>query len=889
MGVGMSEGGFDPEAPVTVPENFYGIKPLSHFINIGLSEGKKFTFILGRPKSGKTSLTYILPKQIQDGFIPVPLALDFIGPNPSFPMYTQVFNSIFRTLIKREILDSNDPAFIAWSRQVNRGDLNVDLNDELLEIGSRIAFYLNNPGSPITVDIGLIESDWDKLYEYVRGKYPDFRNFVFIIDNPKNLLLVDDQTRNSFLRIFKTLNSPFMICSLEIPNDLKSEDSLLGFFRKSISEEPNLFGLPLLNVDNIIDLLQKAHPQLDQDSLIRIASRVRSITNQPYLVKSLLEITSRRTKFSDVFNISSEDCFELINSQKANLSSSDIEKLNLLESLHKDDKSLFMTAVTTVLAVSDGKNKLRRQERHAKQLKTPKQIILNSHAPEGIYEKEISSEVLDYVSQLQKLWHFGFFTLVDGDGQTIDSKTYLDNSLITENSNLSADTHPLILSYLKIAAKEIKPNFKRPSSQGYFQNTSTKFAVDLVRFITKSQNKSEFDQSYIRANDTKSRTTTRVESLSNVIKNSIQLKDYDSFTSYFALPIQAVSRQNRFLSNSPDAEHSFFALTLLFSERNFPETQEFVFILKMPHSQTAQQIKEGINSWIEIKSIVMELGYSIQLADKDVTEIPNDYVDKVRFLSTRFDRKRHYMDLFQKGDFEKLEDLLIPDLKQELILLNELGANAEIMKDFRSDSAQTMGYMAICCGHFNLALDAFKVARKSEFSTAIMIEDDKLVANAYLGNLEEALAISNEIIRMLRTRGLGEHFYWKLFYSPWESFRLFKGSASFQLVSWSMFVYELQHAILLLQKKIHTNLSGQEIEFLKYFEQFVDQSPPTDLVSANQPLHRVLASYFELNGQTDKAFQVLQHLNNDFDMLGTLQWESSRSELLQMKTGEKNV
>lgn len=884
----MSEGGFNPEFPVEDPEDFYGINRLSHLINTGLSEGRKFTFLLGRPKSGKTSITNVLPKVIEDGFIPIPFSLDLLGPNPSFSMYTQVFNSIFRALIKRQILDTDDKAYLAWARQVNRGDLGVDLGDEILAIGSRIAFYLNNPGSPITIDTGLIESDWERLFDYVKSKYPDFHNFVFIIDNPNNLLLVDDQTRNSFLRVFKTNKSPLMICTLEIPNDPKLGDSLVEFFRKSISEEPNLFGLPLLNVDNIIDLLQKTHPELDQDSLIRIARRVYSITREPYLVKSLLEIAALRTRSSDIFTISSEDCFELINSQKANLASSDIEKLKLLESIHKEDKALFMTAVKTVLAVSDDQRKLRSRERHTRQLKTPKQIVLNSHAPEGIYENEITSEIQTYVSQLRRLWNLGLFTLVDGDGQTIDSKIYSDNNLITEDSNLSADTHPLILSYLQIAAKEIQSDFKSPSSQGYFKNTSTKFALDLVRFITQSQDRSEFDQPFIRGNETKSRASSPVEGLANVIRDAVQLRDHNSFTSYFALPIQAVSRQNRFFSNDPEVVHSYFVLTLLFSERNFPETSEFIFLMRMPSTSTTQLIGEIVDSWIEIKSIVMELGYSIQLVDKQVLEISNEFLDEVRFLSTRSDRGRLYMNLFQKGDFEQLEHLLIPDLNQELVLSNQLGVDSEIMKEFRSDLAQRMGYMATCCGHFSLALDAFKVARKTDFSAIIMIEDDKLVANAYLGNLEEAITISNEILRMLRTKGLGDHSYWKLFYSPLESFRLFKGSASFELSSWTMFAYELQHAILLLEKKAYFALTDAEIEFLQTFSRFLELNPPWELVYAKQPLHRVLASYFKLNGQSEQALVILQQLNDDFDMLGTLQWESSRSDLLHMKTGEQN-
>ena len=174
-----NEGGFNPESPVTALSDFYGYRPLSYVINRGLSENKKTTLLLSRQKGGKTSIINVLPEMIQNGSLPVSINLDLLGPNPVVPMYMQVFNAIFRMLIKREIIESDNPYYVAWSKQVNRGDLSVAMEDELLEIGSKIAFYLNNPNSPVTFDSGLIESDWEKLQIFIK------RNFLSVLTGNK--------------------------------------------------------------------------------------------------------------------------------------------------------------------------------------------------------------------------------------------------------------------------------------------------------------------------------------------------------------------------------------------------------------------------------------------------------------------------------------------------------------------------------------------------------------------------------------------------------------------------------------------------------------------------------------------------------------------------------
>ena len=884
-----NEGGFNPESPITELSDFYNYKPLTNAITRGLSENKKTTLLLGRQKGGKTSITNVLPEAIQVEFLPVPLVLDLLGPNPVFPMYGQVFNAIFKTLIKRGIIESDNYAYVAWSKQVNRGDLNVEIADELLEIGSRIAFYLNNPSSPVTIDSGLLESDWEKLHSFVKKQLDGFQNFTLILDNPENLMLVDDQTRNSFIRLFKCDKSPLLVCSVGIPAEPEAEGSLLEFLRKSLPDEPNMFPLPVLRIENVIDLLEKTHPEVSQDSWFPTAQKVHSITGgEPYLVKSLLQISERRNRSSEGFVISAANCFELIQSQKVNLSPADIEKLKDLENLQKEDANLFIAAANTILAISGSRGSLRNRRRHTKQLKTPKQIILSSHAPGAVFEKDISTEVSDYVSCLKKIWGLGLFFLIDGDGKSINYLDHPGSDLIEANAKMSAETHPLILSYLQIAAKEINNDYLSPSAQGYFQTTSTRFAVDLVKFLTGSNESQQFSHSFIRAIDSQSRASSRVDSLSSEIRKSINGLDYELFSSYFSLPIQIASQQNRFFPKDALNGHKFAALTLLFSERNFPEIQEFAFLVNVVKTSSIEKISEDLKSWVETKSVIMELGYSIELAENQLVEVPEEFVEEVRFLATRSDREQLYISLFSEKNFESLELVLIPDLDRELEELGKFSPNSEVMRDFKSDIAQRMGYMAACCGGYSIAVKAFEIAKKVNFNSTIMIEDDKLVSYAYLGEIEKAVSISSEIIRMLGTKSMQQDEFWKLFYIPWDSTSDVKGSVSMGPQTWSKFTYELQHATLLLVKRLSFPLTETERNFLTKFELSISEDVALGVISEKLPLHRLLAYYLKLNGRVKETRQVLEKITQNPNLFDSLQIKCANMDLKQLES-ETNI
>lgn len=321
--------------------------------------------------------------------------------------------------------------------------------------------------------------------------------------------------------------------------------------------------------------------------------------------------------------------------------------------------------------------------------------------------------------------------------------------------------------------------------------------------------------------------------------------------------------------------------------------QEFAFLINVARDSSVGKLEGNLKSWIETKSVIMELGYSIELTEFELIAVPSDFVEEVRFISTRSDRKSLYMSLFSENDFRSLEVLLLPDLERELEVILKFDSDSELMKDFKSEIAQRMGYIAACCGGYSSALKAFEYARKINFNSTVIVEDDKLVSLAYLGEIEKSVSISNEIIRILGTKSMQQDEIWKLFYIPWDSSSLVKGSISMGPQAWPEFTYELQHAVLLLVKKQTIPLTEPERDFLSDFDKLIESGKWPGLISNKLPLHRLLAYYFKLLGRNAEAKKILERIIQHPNQFDSLQVECAHMDLKQLEvetsTGAKNV
>jgi hypothetical protein len=82
-----------------------------------------------------------------------------------------------------------------------------------------------------------------------------------------------------------------------------------------------------------------------------------------------------------------------------------------------------------------------------------------------------------------------------------------------------------------------------------------------------------------------------------------------------------------------------------------------------------------------------------------------------------------------------------------------------------------------------------------------------------------------------------------LVYIPFKSNQDILGSNSIEIEEWSLFTYELQHAILLLSKKRVAPLLEPERNFLTNFSETISQESLTSFADTKQPIHRMLAFY----------------------------------------------
>jgi len=138
---------------------------------------------------------------------------------------------------------------------------------------------------------------------------------------------------------------------------------------------------------------------------------------------------------------------------------------------------------------------------------------------------------------------------------------------------------------------------------------------------------------------------------------------------------------------------------------------------------------------------------------------------------------------------------------------------------------------------------------------------------------------------MLREKRLEHDEYYKLIYVPFKSNHEVLGSSVIEIQKWSLFTYELQHAILLLEKKKIRSLRESEADFLKVFAESMNHETLSSLLAMKQPIHRMLAYYLVSVDSHPMAVELLERfISTKSD---SLQVQAAISDLAEIKTGGK--
>jgi len=843
---------FGAEFPIPRPTSneieFQNGEPLFDEISQGIINGTKNFIIYGPEKSGKTSFTNVLPENLPVGFIGVKVELEFLGEEPIYSVYEQIFSSIFRKLLEKGYLEEKNDYYKSWTKQVNRGDLDVDPELELLALGSRIAFHRKNPTSPITVDKGLIQNDWLRLKNFTQTVYPEFSDFIIILDDPQQILNLDPKTQNSFFRLFETEKSPLLLITVNLVKKLNKKEttelSLLDLLTERLPSARLDKSLQKLDSENISEIIKKVRPELDPKKMDRVSRSVRNVTGgHPYLIKLLLNNIDKRAKKTGKFEVDTASCESLIDSQLRKLTPEAVMFYRTLKKLRATSTDDFLKISTILLATAQTRARLRSGRKIAISDKSLTEIVLSNYAPKPINANLLDSELFSYLKSVQGVWSMGLFNIIDNDGKIISANEVPDSSFITVQSKIISDIDPLILAYLRISARELNKDFTIPSTQNYFSTTTNLFARDLLDFLIP-EDADLLSSRKIRAFSPIDSLETSEEGLTNRITQAVNENDLQSLYSHFYNPIRNIIMYNSYHSKTAFEVGSGTPVlfNVIFSELNLPEYREFSHILYLKPELKMSDVEASLDSWLETNSQIMELFYKVKVVEHSFAIFSEPLFDDLVFICSRSTRFAKAFNFFQEGRFKELRDCLKDHLSYELHLIDQYDDFSGSREGFQRN-AQSLSFMAASSGLFEESLKGFEWAIKDSYTNSIMIEDNKLVALANLGNLDKAAEISWKNLKMLRDKRLEPDAYWKLVYIPFKSNQDILGSNSIEIEEWSLFTYELQHAILLLSKKRVTPLLEPERNFLTNFSETMSQESLTSFADTKQPIHRMLAFY----------------------------------------------
>ena len=876
--------------PVSNDREFQNGEPLFNEISKAIKNGTKNFVVYGPEKSGKTSFTNVLPDNLPVGFIGVRVELEFLGEEPIYSVYDQIFSSVFRKLIEKGYLEEKNEYYKAWTNQVDRMDLDVNPDLELLAIGSRIALYLKTPTSPITINKGLIENDWLRLKKFTSEIYPDFIDFMIILDDPQQLLNLDPKTQTSFFRVFETEKSPLLLVTVNLFKKLsKKENADLSLLDLLIGRLPDLrldLSLQKLGRNDISEIIKEVRRDLDPKSMVKVSRSVRDVTGgHPYLIKLLLNNIDKRSKQTGKFEVDRTSCEGFIDSRLVKLLPEPVTMYQTLKKLRATDTPDFLKLSIVLLATSQSRARPGSGRRVLASHKSLTEIVLNNYAPKAVNQSLLDSELESYLKCIQKYWRAGLFNVLDNDGKEINSIESGESSFININSRIVTDIDPLILAYLRISARELDENFVTPSTRTYFITTTDRFAESLVDFLLPEDNKL-LSTRKIPAYSPSNNLKIAEEGLTTRISKAVRQSDLRSLYTHFFIPLRDIINYNFINSGnvSEPATGTPVIFNLVLSELNLPEFREFSFILYLEPKVRESDLEARFTSWLDTHAPIMELFYKIKVVQHSLEPFPDSLFKNLLFICGRALRFKTTFEHFRENRFVELRNFLKDHLKHELILIDQYPDFSESREKFQR-IAQSLSFMAASTGLFEPALKGFGFAIKDTYSNAIMIEDNKSIVLANLGDLENAADVSLRNLQMLREKRLEHDDYYKLIYIPFRSNHEVPGSSAIEIQKWSLFTYELQHAILLLEKKKTAPLRESEHDFLKVFAESMTHETLSSLLATKQPIHRMLAYYLVSVDSHPMAVELLERFistNSD-----SPQAQAAISDLTEIKTRGK--
>jgi hypothetical protein len=846
---------------------------------------------IGEKKGGKTSLANVLPQYlVESTHIPVPLQLDLTASNQSFSIVSQLFTAIFNELIKYDPQGEKNPFYLTWRRQVNSADTDINPEEELIEIGSKIAFHLKFPNSPMTIEPVTINKDLNNLQQYVRNN-TNFRNLVVILDNPINLLNLDDSAKSLFSRLFCNENSPLLICTLaegQISETNMDGENLFSFLKKHLLPTTEYLRIPNMSRENIAELITHTEDNYQNSTVRKLSTSVYQFTNgNPYLTKMLLRIvgSKRNALYSPELNAS--DFTKLISQSRFLLSKRATEMIDVLNKIRTERNSKIVSALDVIIGASAQKNPAGVVKFDG--LKNPREIILTKFLPEEIVE--LDSKVSEFVNNLRELWRENLFTIIDEDFNEISYEINPNSELITAYSRICVIEDKFLLAYTRVLARDIDPAYKFPSRISYLSGSVSKFSQQILVHALNSnlepEGKSSIGSKYILGRAPKRDLNNWFEGNADVsIKESIDNLDHENFSSYFRLGLEG----SPFARLEAESEGcSYICLTLAFRQIELPELEERPFLIRLASDENLEEIELRLIAWHSSNKSNMESQYGIVLESYAFIPIDTNFVEEVIFLNTRGFRLSKYFDLFEKNAYEELATIIKNHLELEIEFATKFDSSSSLMRNFYSNGAMQMSYMAACTGLFNLAMEGFDYCKANDHNQMLMLQDDRAICYALIGDISQAIIHSHQVFeKVSRSQTITSSGYWKLSYIPFNTSSTVMGSYSTFSEKWSSVAYQIQHAIFLIIKGRSGELTDSDREFLKLTDELLSEAFVKNLAISDSPIHRLLAFYLHSTSRNEEAIDVLTAMLRNEKKFESLQVNCARMDLSEIERSFSN-
>lgn len=877
---------YDFDNPIRSSEEFFGSKELlmrlEEIAKRPSSNGPQNFLLAGPRKSGKTSFLNALPTMdVTKGFIPVSIKLELPEENPEISLVGQIFGAVFHALLKGGYMDTTDHYYTAWRMQVDKGVLELPIESELLRSGSKIAYTLSNWTEPRHFDSQILREDWSQLDRVALKSYSDFKGFFLLVDEETFIETSDDSMINLFFRILNAREKGVAVLATSGKFTKKRIQQKTYYELLKTRLDPVALELTLrpFAFEDVLDMVESAQKMklVSFEEKFRVAWLVRRATGgHPNLVKMFLSHIYDEYVQTGAYHLASDVYKTIVNQLRVNLDLDSNRSFQKLEELRLKDRSLFSTVTLLVLSTSNVSGRPPRDES-----KTLGQILRLKYLPSKIDSEAFERELAKFVEDARLLWGQKLIHFMDVDEHEVMYTAEAVEYLVDENSKPFSNMDEMIRSYLRVVAQEDGQVFNSSiSTHNYLYLAAHGFVVELAKCLVTSSNGEEDEDNYLVRSDVTDVFDEQERDLGRSIDNAITEKSLVNFLR----PDSDVMTLSAFHGNLFTVKElssvKFWHFRVLVTGISMLEVMSFSIVFRSNSDSNLASMTSRLHDWTAANAATMADSYNLSFREESLREIPNEFMDEICFLLNRRERFFYYLTLFDESKVDELKALLLQEVPRQVELAKLLKDDIHLVSEWRSRAHET-GYLCAYVGEFELARTCFTFAHKPQSSQLIMIEDNKCVVDASLGDYAGALVHARYVLSLLSTTTINEE-YWKLIFVPFMASRSLDGANSIPIKECTLIYYEIQLGTLLLQVQKDRPLSESDRGLLANLEQDLTEEKIVSLQMGMDPIHRILAGYLFLSDRKLLAKSVLETFMARGALFPSVQLEAAKLDLIEI-------